>query len=52
MLHEVVREPFETWLALKRDGELDQPGVLGVMEHDLRQYLTWGVLADSFGHAQ
>ena len=47
-----MREPLETWLALKRDGELDQPGVLGVMEHDFRQYLTWGVLADSFGHAQ
>ena len=51
-MHEVVREPFETLLALKRDGELDQPGVLEVMGHDFRQYLTWGVLADSFGHAQ
>ena len=47
-----MREHFETWLALEREGELDEPGVPGFVERDFRQYLTCGVLAHGFGRAR
>jgi len=41
----VVREHFETWPALRREGELDVPGVPGFVERDFRKYIACGVLA-------
>jgi hypothetical protein len=37
VLHAVVREHLETWLALKREGELDAPTVPGFVERDFRK---------------
>jgi hypothetical protein len=45
VLHAVVREHLETWLALKQEGELEGPGVPAFVERDFRKYLTCGVLA-------
>jgi len=52
VLHAVVREHLETWLALQRAGELDAPGVPAFVERDFRKYLTCGVLAHGFGRAR
>jgi hypothetical protein len=52
VLHAVVREHLEAWLALKREGELDVPGVPGFVERDFRKYLACGVLAHGFGRAR
>jgi len=37
VLHAVVREHFETWLALDREGELDEPGVPGLAERHVHR---------------
>jgi hypothetical protein len=39
VLHAVVGEHLETWLAAKRAGGLDTPAVAGFVERDFRQYL-------------
>jgi hypothetical protein len=49
VLHAVVREHLETWLALQREGEDDVPGFV---ERDFRKYITCGVLAHGFGRAR
>jgi ribosomal protein S27E len=45
VLHAVVREHLETWLALERE-------VPGFVERDFRKYVTCGVLGHGFGRAR
>jgi hypothetical protein len=52
VLHAVVREHLESWLALQREGELDAPAVPAFVERELRKYLTCGILAQGFGRAR
>ncbi len=52
MLHAVVREHLETWLARTREAHPDEDPIPRYVEDDFRRYLTCGLLSEGFGRAR
>jgi len=52
VLHRLVREHLETFLALVREGHIDTDPVPGYVETTFRKYLECGVLAHGFARAR
>ncbi len=52
VLHAVVREHLETWLARTREAHPDEDPIPRYVEDDFRRYLTCGLLSEGFGRAR
>jgi hypothetical protein len=52
VVYQVVQKHLETWLEMARAGDGGEDLVPAYIEHDFRQYLTCGILANGFARAR
>jgi hypothetical protein len=52
VVYQVVQKHLETWLEMARAGDGDGVSVPAYIEHDFRQYLACGILANGFARAR
>lgn len=51
MVYQIVQNHLETWLEMARAGDGGGESVPAYIEHDFRQYLSCGILANGFARA-
>jgi hypothetical protein len=52
VVYQVVQKHLETWLEMAHSGDGGEDSVPAYIEHEFRQYLTCGILANGFARAR